>query len=209
GRPPAPPPPRHFRDLLDELRDDDVVVLNATRVLPVRIHATRPTGGAAEVLLLEPRGDGSWEALARPLRKLEPGTRLAAAAGLEIEVAERLRGGRGRVVPPAPRTPGEALARGRGGAPPPDRRARPQGPGPEDRERSQTVYARLAGSAAAPTAGLHFTPELLDAVRRRCTVVEVDLRIGLDTFRPVSADDLDAHEMHSEAYAIEPQARTL
>jgi S-adenosylmethionine:tRNA ribosyltransferase-isomerase len=193
-----------FRDLLGELRDDDVVALNATRVLPVRIRATRPTGGAAEVLLLEPRGDGSWEALARPLRKLQPGTRLTAAAGLELEVAERLEGGRIRVVPHAPGTLEQALATAGEMPLPPYIHARP-----EDPERYQTVYARLAGSAAAPTAGLHFTPELLAAVRRRCTVVEVDLRIGLDTFRPVSEDDLDAHEMHSEAYGIDPQVRAL
>ena len=195
---------RRFRDLLDELRDDDVVVLNATRVLPVRIHATRPTGGAAEVLLLEPRGDGSWEALARPLRKLVPGTRLAAAAGLEIEVAERLDGGRLRVVPHAPGTLEQALVAAGEMPLPPYIHARP-----DDPERYQTVYARLAGSAAAPTAGLHFTPELLDAVRQRCTVVEVDLRIGLDTFRPIATDDLDEHEMHSEAYAVDPDVRAL
>ena len=195
---------RRFRDLLDELRDDDVVVLNATRVLPVRIHATRPTGGAAEVLLLEPRGDGSWEALARPLRKLVPGTRLAAAAGLEIEVAERLDGGRLRVVPHAPGTLEQALVAAGEMPLPPYIHAHP-----DDPERYQTVYARLAGSAAAPTAGLHFTPELLDAVRQRCTVVEVDLRIGIDTFRPIATDDLDEHEMHSEAYAVDPDVRAL
>jgi S-adenosylmethionine:tRNA ribosyltransferase-isomerase len=195
---------RCFRDLLDELRDDDIVVLNATRVLPVRIRATRPTGGAAEVLLLEPRGDGSWDALARPLRKLVPGTRLTAGAGLEIEVAERLDGGRVRVVPHAPGTLEEALAAAGEMPLPPYIHARP-----DDPERYQTVYARLAGSAAAPTAGLHFTPELLAAMRDRCAVVEVDLRIGLDTFRPVAEDDLDAHEMHSEAYGIDPQVRAL
>jgi S-adenosylmethionine:tRNA ribosyltransferase-isomerase len=195
---------RRFRDLLDELREDDVVVLNTTRVLPVRIHATRPTGGAAEVLLLEPRGDGSWDALARPLRKLVPGTRLTAGAGLEIEVAERLDGGRVRVVPHAPGTLEEALAAAGEMPLPPYIHAQP-----DDPERYQTVYARLAGSAAAPTAGLHFTPELLAAVRDRCAVVEVDLRIGLDTFRPVAEDDLDAHAMHSEAYAIDADVRAL
>ena len=193
---------RHFRDLLDELRYDDLVVVNATRVLPVRVHARRPTGGMAEVLLLEPRGDGTWEALARPLRKLTPGTRLVVSAGLEIEVGERLEGGRLVVRPIAAGTLEEAL-RDVGEMPlPPYIRERSADP-----ERYQTVYARTAGSAAAPTAGLHFTPELLQAVRERCTVVEIDLRIGLDTFRPVVADDLDDHEMHSEAYAIDPGVR--
>ena len=195
---------RHFRDLLDELRDDDVVVVNATRVLPVRVHARRPTGGMAEVLLIEPRGDGTWEALARPLRKLTPGTRLIASAALEIEVGDRLEGGRLVVRPIAAGTLEEAL-RDVGEMPlPPYIRERSADP-----ERYQTVYARTAGSAAAPTAGLHFTPELLQAVRERCTVVEVDLRIGLDTFRPVVADDLDEHEMHSEAYAVDPAVREL
>ncbi len=178
------------------------MVVNATRVLPVRVHARRPTGGMAEVLLLEPRGDGTWEALARPLRKLTPGTRLVVSAGLEIEVGERLEGGRLVVRPIAAGTLEEAL-RDVGEMPlPPYIRERSADP-----ERYQTVYARTAGSAAAPTAGLHFTPELLQAVRERCTVVEIDLRIGLDTFRPVVADDLDDHEMHSEAYAIDPGVR--
>jgi S-adenosylmethionine:tRNA ribosyltransferase-isomerase len=195
---------RHFRDLLDELRDNDVVVVNATRVLPVRVHARRPTGGMAEVLLVEPRGDGTWEALARPLRKLTPGTRLVASAALEIEVGERIEGGRLIVRPVAAGTLEDAL-RDVGEMPlPPYIRERSADP-----ERYQTVYARTAGSAAAPTAGLHFTPELLQAVRERCTVVEVDLRIGLDTFRPVVADDLDEHEMHSEAYAVDPAVREL
>jgi S-adenosylmethionine:tRNA ribosyltransferase-isomerase len=158
----------------------------------------------AEVLLVEPRGDGTWEALARPLRKLTPGTRLVASPGLEIEIGERLEGGRVVVRPIAAGTLEDAL-REVGEMPlPPYIRERSADP-----ERYQTVYARTAGSAAAPTAGLHFTPELLQAVRDRCTVVEVDLRIGLDTFRPVLADDLDEHEMHSEAYAIDPGVREL
>jgi S-adenosylmethionine:tRNA ribosyltransferase-isomerase len=194
----------HFRDLLGELHDDDVVVVNATRVLPVRVHARRPTGGMSEVLLVEPRGDGTWEALARPLRKMTPGMRLVAAAGLEIEIVERLEAGRVLVRPLLLGTLEDAL-RSAGEMPlPPYIHERP-----DDPERYQTVYARTAGSAAAPTAGLHFTPELLAAVRDRCTVVEVDLRIGLDTFRPVAADDLDDHAMHSEAYAIDPAVRAL
>ena len=195
---------RRFRDIVEELRDDDIVAVNATRVLPVRVHARRPTGGMAEVLLVEPRGDGTWEALARPARKLTPGIRLVASAGLEIEVVERLEGGRVLVRPITAGTLEDAL-REAGEMPlPPYIHERSSDP-----ERYQTVYARTAGSAAAPTAGLHFTPELLAAVRARCTVVEVDLRIGLDTFRPIVADDLDEHEMHSEAYAIEPGVRAL
>ena len=195
---------RHFRDLVAELRHDDIVAVNATRVLPVRVHARRPTGGMAEVLLIEPRGDGVWEALARPARKLAPGIRLVAGGGFEIEIVERLEAGRMLVRPIASGTLEEAL-RGAGEMPlPPYISERPSDP-----ERYQTVYARTAGSAAAPTAGLHFTPELLAAVRERCTVVEVDLRIGLDTFRSVVTDDVDEHEMHSEAYAIDPAVRAL
>jgi S-adenosylmethionine:tRNA ribosyltransferase-isomerase len=195
---------RHFRDLVGELRADDVVAINVTRVLPVRVHARRPTGGMSEVLLVEPRGAGIWEALARPWRKRAPGMRLVAGAGLEIEVVERLEAGRVLVRPIAKGTLEEAL-RGAGEMPlPPYIRERTADP-----ERYQTVYARTAGSAAGPTAGMHFTPELLAAVRARCEVVEVDLRIGLDTFRPVVVDDFDDHEMHSEAYAIDPAIRAL
>jgi S-adenosylmethionine:tRNA ribosyltransferase-isomerase len=195
---------RRFRDLVDELRDDDIVALNATRVLPVRVHARRPTGGMAEVLLIEPRGDGIWEALTRPARKLTPGIRLVAAGGLEIEIVERLGAGRTLVRPVAPGTLEHALDSAGEMPLPPYITERPSDP-----QRYQTVYARTAGSVAAPTAGLHFTPELLAAVRERCTVVEVDLRIGLDTFRSVVTDDVDEHEMHSEAYAIDPAVRAL
>jgi S-adenosylmethionine:tRNA ribosyltransferase-isomerase len=195
---------RRFRDLVDELRDDDIVALNATRVLPVRVHARRPTGGRAEVLLIEPRGDGIWEALTRPARKLTPGIRLVAAGGLEIEIVERLEAGRTLVRPIARGTLEHALESAGEMPLPPYITERPSDP-----QRYQTVYARTAGSVAAPTAGLHFTPELLAAVRERCTVVEVDLRIGLDTFRSVVTDDVDEHEIHSEAYAIDPAVRAL
>jgi S-adenosylmethionine:tRNA ribosyltransferase-isomerase len=195
---------RHFRDLVSELRADDVVAINVTRVLPVRVHARRPTGGMAEVLLVESRGAGIWEALARPWRKLTPGMRLVAGAGLEIEIVERLDAGR-LLVRPIPKGTLEEALRSTGEMPLPpyivERSADP--------ERYQTVYARTAGSVAGPTAGMHFTPELLAAVRARCQVVEVDLRIGLDTFRPVVVDDFDDHVMHSEAYAIDPAVRAL
>ena len=147
------------------------MAVNATRVLPVRVRARRPTGGMAEVLLIEPRGDGVWEALARPARKLAPGIRLVAGGGLEIEIVERLEAGRMLVRPIAPGTLEEAL-RGAGEMPLPPYITRAAGrPGalPDG-------LRATAGSAAAPTAGLHFTPELLAAVRERCTVVEVDLR---------------------------------
>jgi S-adenosylmethionine:tRNA ribosyltransferase-isomerase len=196
---------RRFRDLLDELEPGDVVVLNDTRVLPVRVRARRESGGAAEVLLLEPRPDGTWEALARPARRLRDGETVTAGE-LAITIEGHLDEGRVVVRLRAPGTvPGEA-----GTVPIADALERvgemPLPPyiheRPTDPQRYQTVYARHPGSAAAPTAGLHFTPGLLERLRARYEVVEVTLGVGLDTFRPVTEDDLDDHPMHSEAYAV-------
>ena len=196
---------RHFRDLLGELRPDDLIVLNDTRVLPVRVRARRETGGAAEVLLLEPQPDGSWEALARPARRLRDGETVT-AGDLAITIERHLDGGRvlGRphVTGPGPASPGPgpvaAVLDRVGEMPlPPYIHAQPADP-----QRYQTVYARHPGSAAAPTAGLHFTPELLAGLRAGHEVVEVTLGVGLDTFRPVTEADLDDHPMHSEAYAV-------
>ena len=171
----------------------------------MRIHATRPTGGAAEVLLLEPRGDGSWEALARPLRKLVPGTRLAAAAGLEIEVAERLDGGRLRVARIAPGTLEQALVAAGEMPLPPYIHAAPDRPGAVPDRLRAAGRARPRRRRRASTS----RPSCSTPSGERCTVVEVDLRIGLDTFRPIATDDLDEHEMHSEAYAVDPDVRAL
>ncbi len=192
---------RRFHELDALLDPGDVVVLNRTRVRPARVRGRRATGGAAEVLLLEPLGDGSWSALARPLRRLAPGATVTAGR-LVIEVLERLDGGRVRVRPQADGPLDDALAEvGEMPLPPYIHAAL------ADPERYQTVYARSPGSAAAPTAGLHLTPALLERLRRRCAVHELELDVGLDTFRPVQADDLDAHVMHEEAYRIEPAAR--
>ena len=196
---------RHFRDLLDELDPGDLVVLNDTRVLPVRVRARRETGGAAEVLLLEPQPDGTWEALARPARRLRDGETVTAGE-LEITIERHLDEGRVLVRPhvagPGPASPGPgpiAAALERVGEMPLPPYIHEQ---PADPQRYQTVYARHPGSAAAPTAGLHFTPELLARLRARHEVVEVTLGVGLDTFRPVTEADLDDHPMHSEAYAV-------
>jgi S-adenosylmethionine:tRNA ribosyltransferase-isomerase len=175
---------RRFHDLPEELPSDALVVVNDTRVVPARLRLRRPSGGEAEVLLLEPAGDGFWEALARPTKRLRGGMRLG-----EVELVEQLGDGRWLVRlegPPA------------GEAPLPPYIVEPLA----DARRYQTVYADEAGSAAAPTAGLHFTGELL----ARLEVERITLHVGLDTFRPVSAEDLDQHEIHSERYRVEEGA---
>ena len=189
-----------FRDLPGLLRPDDLVVLNTTRVRHARLALRRATGGAAEALLLEPAGD-LWRALVRPARRLRPGE-LLAGDGIEVEVVEIGEAGEALVRVHADGSVDAAVERA--GAPPlPPYIREPIA----DPERYQTVYSRAVGSAAAPTAGLHFTPELLERVRATCEVAEVDLRVGLDTFRPVAADDLNDHPMHAEAYAVEPAQR--
>jgi S-adenosylmethionine:tRNA ribosyltransferase-isomerase len=173
---------RRFGDLPDELESDELVVVNDTRVLPARIPIEHPRG---EVLLLERRnGDGLWEGLARPTRRLRPGRRYGA-----VELVEHLGEGRWLL-----RLEGEPA----GEVPLPPYITEPLA----DPERYQTVYARSEGSAAAPTAGLHFTSELL----ARLDVERVTLHVGLDTFRPIAVDDLDRHQLHSERYEVAPEA---
>ncbi|MGZ4358433.1 MAG: tRNA preQ1(34) S-adenosylmethionine ribosyltransferase-isomerase QueA [Gaiellaceae bacterium] len=176
---------RHRRvfELPHEIRSE-LVVVNDTRVVPARLRLRRQTGGATEVLLLEPLGAGEWEGLARPSRRLRPGERLG-----PVELIEPLGDGRWRL-----RLEGEP----EGETPLPPYIVEPLA----DPERYQTVFAREAGSAAAPTAGLHFTPELLAAL----DVERVTLHVGLDTFRPVAEDDLDRHRLHGERYEVRPQA---
>jgi S-adenosylmethionine:tRNA ribosyltransferase-isomerase len=171
---------RGFGDLPGEL-GAALVVVNDTRVVPARIPIERPSG---EVLLLERVGDGLWEGLARPTRRLRAGRRYG-----PVELVEHLGEGRWLL-----RLDGEPA----GEVPLPPYIGVPL----EDPERYQTVYAREAGSAAAPTAGLHFTPELLASL----DVERVTLHVGLDTFRPVSAETLEEHELHGERYEVEPDA---
>jgi S-adenosylmethionine:tRNA ribosyltransferase-isomerase len=195
---------RVFADLLDELGPDDLVVVNDTRVLHARIHARRATGGAVELLLLERNGDGSWDALARPARRLRAGETLD-ASGTPILVAQVLQEGHVTVTLEGAK-PGYALLERIGEMPVPPYIRRPL----ERPEDYQTVYAREPASAAAPTAGLHFTAEMWAELRRRFEVVEVTLAVGLDTFRPVTADDLADHALHTEAYDVgEGAARAI
>ena len=189
-----------FSDLPSLLCADDLVVLNSTKVRAARLSVTRATGGAAEVLLLEPQGE-VWQALVRPARKLKPGARLA-GSGLEVEIVEVGEAGEAIVRLHAEGSIDAAIEQAGVMPLPPYIRATV-----DDAERYQTVYSRTIGSAAAPTAGLHFTPALLERVRATCEVVEVDLHVGLDTFRPVTVDSLEQHEMHSEWYSVDPAVR--
>jgi S-adenosylmethionine:tRNA ribosyltransferase-isomerase len=171
---------RVFSELPEELRDE-LVVVNDTRVLPARLPLERPRG---EVLLLEPLGAGVWEALARPTKRLRAGRRYG-----DVELIEHLGEGRWRV-----RLHGEPA----GDTPLPPYIVEPLA----DPSRYQTVYADRTGSAAAPTAGLHFTPALL----ARLDVERVTLHVGLDTFRPVTVDDLAEHQLHGERYEVPAEA---
>ena len=187
---------RTFRDLPELLDPADLVVVNTSRVMAARVRLRRPGGGAAEILLLEPLGsDGEWEALARPTRRMRAGTTLV-CDGLRVDLVEHIEGGRWRVRPSLAGADLMAALDRLGEMPlPPYIRARPRDP-----SRYQTVYADEPGSAAAPTAGLHVTPRMWDELHARFEVVEVELRIGLDTFRPVGEEHLEAHAIHSERY---------
>ena len=198
---------RHFYDLPSLLRPGDCLILNDSRVLPARLLGQRlPGGGACEVLLLTDRGENVWECLVRPGRKLRTGARMTfgdgsltaevvgeeadgnrlvrfAYEGVFLEVLERL----GK-MPLPPYIKEELL----------------------DRERYQTVYSKVLGSAAAPTAGLHFTPELLEEIRARGVRIGcVTLHVGLGTFRPVKEEAIEDHDMHSEFFTVPPETAEL
>ena len=204
----AVPEHRLVADLPTLLGPGDVVVVNTTRVLPARLHLRKPTGGSVEVLLLEPLGaleapaDGGerWEALVRPSRKVAPGTTLVAGEDLAIEFGEVLDDGRRAVRLLAADVPA-ALAR-HGEVPLPPYIHEPL----DDPDRYQTVFADQPGSVAAPTAGLHLTPAVLAGMRAvGAEVVGVDLWVGLGTFRPITAEQVEDHEMHSERFVV-PEA---
>lgn len=200
---------RIFRDVIDYLNPGDALVINNTRTIPARLigHKTG-TGGVVEFLLLRRRDYDTWEALVRPGKRLQPGAQCEFGEGaLRAEIVERTSDDGGRLVKfhfdgvfeeildrlgtmPLPPYIHEKLA---------------------DQSRYQTVYAKNEGSAAAPTAGLHFTPELLERIRAKgVTIVPVTLHVGLGTFRPVQVEDVDKHVMHSEWYQVtEEAANTL
>ena len=191
----------HFYDLPSLLRPGDCLVLNDSRVLPARLIGRRAGGGACEVLLLTDRGDRVWECLARPGRKLRPGATVTFGDGeLSAQVVGEAEGGNRLIRFDYEGIFLETLER-LGKMPlPPYIKAEL-----EDGERYQTVYSKVVGSAAAPTAGLHFTEELLGQIQAMgVRVCWVTLHVGLGTFRPVKAENLDEHEMHSE-YCTIPQ----
>lgn len=195
---------QHFDNIIDQLEPGDALVMNNTRVLPARLYGNKPeTGGHVELLLLKNTQGDFWEVLAKPAKRLRVGTRVSFGDGrLTATVTEELEHG-GRIVRfdyqgiflevleslgemPLPPYIHEKL---------------------EDRERYQTVYAKENGSAAAPTAGLHFTEELLDKIAAKgVKLVYLTLHVGLGTFRPVSVDNLEEHEMHSEFYSLSEEA---
>lgn len=199
---------RHFGDLLEFVTAADVIVLNTSRVIPARLHGARERGASAELLLVRELADGSWLALGHPGGKLKPGRRVRFGPGSEAEILEVLGGGLRRVRFVGTLDARATLAR-YGEVPLPPYIHRP--PTAVDRERYQTVFAEHDGSVAAPTAGLHFTRELLDALRGRgAAVVTLDLHVGPGTFKPVEVEDLSRHPMHAEVYDVsEAAARTI
>jgi S-adenosylmethionine:tRNA ribosyltransferase-isomerase len=188
-----------FRDLPRFLSAEDALVLNETKVIPARLGARKPNGGEVELLFLRDLGSGgSWEVLARPSKRLRPGLRLS-AGGEDLVIGESLGGGHWAVS--APDVRGLLERNGRMPLPPYVRATR------ETEGRYQTVYARNAGSAAAPTAGLHFTDAALEEVGRAgARVACVTLHVGVGTFVPVRTERLEEHRMHAEYYSVPEEA---
>jgi len=195
---------RHFSDILEYLKQGDCLVLNDTRVLPARLYGIKEdTGAKVEVLLLEQKADDVWEALAKPARKIKEGTVVTFGDGRLQAVCTGIQEHGGRLF----KFSYEGIfyevldELGEMPLPPYIKEQLPE------KERYQTVYAKEQGSAAAPTAGLHFTKELLEAVKAKgIQIAFLTLHVGLGTFRPVSADTVEAHEMHSEFYRLTEEA---
>lgn len=197
---------RHFYELPQFLREGDCLVINDSRVLPARLIGTRQSGGSVELVLLRDLGEGRWECLSRPGRKTRPGTELSFGDGeltaTVLDVAEE----GNRIV--QFHNEGiflETLERlGKMPLPPYIREEL------QDSERYQTVYSREPGSAAAPTAGLHFTPELLEEIQRKgVKIARVTLHVGLGTFRPVKEEEIEDHPMHAEFCIISEETAAL
>jgi S-adenosylmethionine:tRNA ribosyltransferase-isomerase len=200
---------RHVRDLPGLLAPGDVLVVNDSKVIPARLRLQRASAGAAEILLLDPLDAGRrvWEALVRPARKLRRGEVLFTAGGIGlVEIGERTAAGDTFTVTILGEGDPLALLARHGEMPLPPYITAPL----QDPARYQTVYAREPGSAAAPTAGLHLTPAVLDALGALgIPVARVELVVGLDTFQPISEDDPTRHPMHSERYRVPPETAEL
>jgi len=194
---------RMFRDLPSYLAPGDVLVLNDTKVYAARIYARRRTGAKVELLLLRKLDERRWEALVSPGRRARPGETLVIGDGeVEVHVQARTDAG-GRIVEFDSAVPVEDVLKRFGRMPLPPYIKRDL----DDQERYQTVYAREEGSAAAPTAGLHFTPEMLGKIEAMgVKLTRVTLHVGLDTFRPIHEERVEDHKMHSEEYTIAPEA---
>ena len=196
-----------FRDILELIPPSDLLVLNTSRVIPARLHGRREAGAEAEILLVRELPDSTWLAMGHPGGKLKPGRRVTFGEDSAVEIVEVLGGGLRRV-----RFVGLLDARGTlvkyGEVPLPPYINRP--PTAADRERYQTVYAKHDGSVAAPTAGLHFTPELLDRLRDRgVAIAPLDLHVGPGTFKPVETEDLVAHPMHPEVFEVPAETAAI
>lgn len=198
----------HFDQIIDQLNPGDALVMNNTRVLPARLHGEKPdTHGHVELLLLKNTQGDDWEVLAKPAKRLKVGSQISFGDGrLKATVLEELEHG-GRIVTFSYEGIFLEVLESLGEMPLPPYIHEKL----EDSERYQTVYAKENGSAAAPTAGLHFTQELLEKIQAKGVhLVYLTLHVGLGTFRPVSVDNVDAHEMHSEFYHLsEESAQTL
>lgn len=197
---------RHFYDILEYLHPGDTLVVNNSRVIPARLLGHRPTGGAVEVLLLRDCGDGIWECLTKPGRKTLVGQKLIFGDGLlTATVVEALDDGNKMVQFHYDGIFLEILEQlGKMPLPPYIKE------GLTDGERYQTVYSKVNGSAAAPTAGLHFTKELLEKIQQKgISIGEITLHVGLGTFRPVKVEDVDNHKMHSEFCMIDAETAEL
>lgn len=193
---------KHFYDLCEYLRPDDLLVFNDTRVIPARLHGVKDTGARVEVFLLTRLDNTDWEVLVKPGRKLRVGAKIKFSDELACEIIDDTDFG-GRVARFCYEGIFEEILDRLGETPLPPYITAPL----EDKERYQTVYSRENGSAAAPTAGLHFTNELLEKIKAMgCEEVFVTLHVGLGTFRPVSVEDINDHVMHREFYSVSPQA---
>ncbi len=197
-----------FRDLKDFLKSRDSLVFNDTKVIPARIIGKRPTGGTAEIFLVRSLGNHIWEALARPGKKMRAGSKVEFGNNFSCEILETLPNGN-KIV--RFDTGGEDFERqlDKFGQMPLPMYIKREGKNEEDAERYQTIYAANPGALAAPTAGLHFTEEMIKYMKNKgIDQSHITLHVGLGTFRPVQVDDIRQHPMHSEQFLISPDTAT-